>query len=138
MEYPDSYTPKTIISNEMYDDYLLQLHREIAHSLAKSLDPPNPFRGTIEEGNVKILLNDTNDLHWALTYCEKKIHAEEHKYIIMGDPHTIGYSIEILERMESELNIPGTFIKTKEWIIFLLNTSEFNKLIIEKNEIVIK
>jgi hypothetical protein len=56
----------------------------------------------------------------------------------MGDPNTIGYSMSILERMESELSIPGTFIKTKEWIIFLLNTNEFDKLIIEKNEIVIK
>jgi hypothetical protein len=138
MEYSESYVPKRVIGKEMYDDYLLQLHREIAHNLAKSLDPPNPFRGTIEEGNVKILLNDTNDLHWALTYCEKKIHAEEYKYIIMGDPNTIGYSMSILERMESELSIPGTFIKTKEWIIFLLNTNEFDKLIIEKNEIVIK
>jgi hypothetical protein len=138
MEYSESYVPKTIIGKEMYDDYLLQLHREISYNLAENIDPPNPFRGPITDGNVKILVNDTNDLHWGLTYCENKILADEYEYVIIGDPHTIGYTIDILERMKSEMSIPATFIKTKEWIIFLLNISENDKLTIQNNEIVIK
>ena len=124
-----TYEPRTIISPEQYDEYLLDLHRTLA-TIAEDHDPPNPFRGLIEEGdNIKVVVNDTNDLHFCIEHFEKKIAANEIEHVIIGDPHTLGYTIEALERMVE--NTSAEFTKSKQWIIVKLNTS--NKKLVIKN-----
>ena len=124
-----AYEPRTIISPEQYDEYLLDLHRTLA-TIAEDQDPPNPFRGLIEEGdNVRVVVNDTNDLHFCIEHFNKKINASEAEHVVIGDPNTLGYTIEALERMMDGLD--ATFTKNKQWIIVMLNTS--NKKLVIKN-----
>ena len=83
MEYTDDYKPKITIADVEYDSYLLQLHREIvSNKIAEDRDSPNPFRATIIEDNVKTVINDTNDLHYALKHFEKKIELGIYDYEI--------------------------------------------------------
>jgi len=138
MEYEDYYEPKIIIGKELYDDYLLQLHREVSYNIAVNLDPPNPFRSNIEEGNIRILVNDTNDLHWALKYCERKIIEKEYEYVIIGDPNTIGYSSDVLENMCDDIKLETQIIKNKDWIICMININNRDNIIIKDNKIVIE
>jgi hypothetical protein len=138
MEYTNQYEPRIIIDDGYYDSYLLQLHREIvANKIAEDQDPPNPFRKEIVEDNVKIVVNNTNDLHYALKYFEKRIDREEHKYVIVGDPNSVGYKYESLQRMCEDIKYYTTLIKTKDWIICTININDNNKLIIENNKLVV-
>ena len=67
------YEPKIIIREEQYQEYLLSLHRTLGN-LAENRDPPNPFRSLLEEGdNLKIIVNDTNDLRHCIKEFEQKI-----------------------------------------------------------------
>jgi len=138
MEYTDDYEPKIIIADADYDSYLLQLHREIiANKLAEDHDTPNPFREHIIEDNVKIAVNDTNDLHYALKHFEKKIELEIYKYVIVGDPHVLGYNYDTLQSICTDINYNTKVIQTKDWIICLININEENKLIIKNNRLVV-
>ncbi len=138
MEYTDDYEPKIIIADGDYDSYLLQLHREIvANKLAEDRDAPNPFRERIIEDNIKIVVNDTNDLHYALKHFEKKIELGIYDYVIIGDPNVLGYKYDTLQSMCVDMNYYTKLIKTKDWIICLINISENNKLIVENNRLVI-
>lgn len=138
MEYTDDYEPKMIIADADYDSYLLQLHREIvANKLAEDRDSPNPFRERIVEDNVKIVVNDTNDLHYALKHFEKKIELGIYEYVIVGDPHVLGYKYDSLQGICADINYNTVVIQTKDWIICLININEENKLIIENNRLVI-
>lgn len=130
----EPYEPKTVISPEHYDEYLLDLHRTLS-ATTENQDPPNPFSSVVEaDDNIKVVVNDTNDLHYCIEHLEKKINENEIEYAIIGDPHTIGYSLEALERMMQTVSIDATFIKSKQWIIVMLNTSD-KKLVIRNRKL---
>jgi hypothetical protein len=138
MEYTDDYKPKITIADVEYDSYLLQLHREIvSNKIAEDRDSPNPFRATIIEDNVKTVINDTNDLHYALKHFEKKIELGIYDYVIVGDPHVIGYNYDTLQSMCGDIKYYTKLIKTKDWIICTININDNNKLIIENNKLVV-
>lgn len=129
----DGYAPRIIIQHDMYDDYLLDLHRTLSY-MAENRDPPNPFRGLIEEGdNLKIAINDTNDLHFCIKHFERKILDGELESVIIGDPHTFGYGFELIEKMCEDLEVPVKWNKDKRWITVMLNTH--GKLVIEHGKI---
>lgn len=133
----ENYEPRIIISPENYDSHLLDLHRQLAQ-FAENLDPPNPFRGLLEEGdNIKIAINDTNDLHFCIKYFEKKILDGELTNVVIGDPHTVGYSFEAIEKMAEEISIVVDWNKNKDWIIVMLNTT-IDNLVIEHGKIRVK
>lgn len=138
MEYTDDYKPKITIVDTEYDSYLLQLHREIvSNKIAENRDSPNPFRAKIVEDNVKTVINDTNDLHYALKHFEKKIELGIYDYVIVGDPHVIGYNYDTLQSMCRDIKYYTKAIQTKDWIICLINIKDSNKLIIENNRLVV-
>jgi hypothetical protein len=138
MEYTNEYEPRIIIDDAYYDSYLLQLHREIVAScIAEDRDSPNPFREKIVEDNVKTVVNDTNDLHYALKYFEKQIDLKKHEYVIIGDPNSIGYKYESLQHMCKDIKYYTKLIQTKDWIICTININDNNKLIIENNKLVV-
>lgn len=136
MNYDNEYTPKIIIAEDYYDDYMLELHRELS-TIAENKDPPNPFRPKLEEGNVKIVINDTNDLHWCIKYFERKIIDGELKYVIIGDPNSFGYGDTILDNMSKDINLSFDYMKSKQWIITMINIDN-KKLIIENNRLNIR
>ena len=128
------YQPKVVIREEQYQEYLLDLHRTIAN-FAEDRDPPSPFRGLIEEGdNIRIVVNDTNDLRFCIEHFQKRILDGELEHVIIGDPHTIGYSIDAIERMTSDLEISADWSRDKDWIIIKLNTVD-KKIVIENRKI---
>ena len=130
----EDYEPKNVIRHEEYDNYLLDLHRTIAN-FAEDRDPPSPFRGLIEEGdNIRIVVNDTNDLRFCIEHFQKRILDVELERVIIGDPHTIGYSIDAIERMTSDLEISADWSRDKDWIIIKLNTVD-KKIVIENRKI---
>ena len=133
MKYDNEYVPKIIISPEYYDDYLLELHRELS-SIARNDDPPNPFRPKLEEGNAKVVINDTNDLHWCIKYFERKIIDDELKYVIIGDPNSFGYGDVLLDNMSKDSELPLDYIKSKQWIIVMINIDN-KKLVIKNNRL---
>ena len=130
----EHYQPKIIIRNEQYEEYLLDLHRSLGY-MAENRDPPNPFRSLLEEGdNLKIIVNDTNDLHHCIKEFEDKIKEGELENVIIGDPHTFGYGFELLDKMIEDVDIPCVWMKDKRWIIIMLNIDD-KKLIIEQSRI---
>ncbi len=130
----EDYEPKNVIRHEEYDNYLLDLHRTIAN-FAEDRDPPSPFRGLIEEGdNIRIVVNDTNDLRFCIEHFQKRILDGELEHVIIGDPHTIGYSVDAIERMTSDLEISADWSRDKDWIIIKLNTVD-KKIVIENRKI---
>ena len=130
----EDYEPKNVIRHEEYYNYLLDLHRTIAN-FAEDRDPPSPFRGLIEEGdNIRIVVNDTNDLRFCIEHFQKRILDGELEHVIIGDPHTIGYSIDAIERMTSDLEISADWSRDKDWIIIKLNTVD-KKIVIENRKI---
>lgn len=134
----DNYEPRVIIPEEHKTEYLISLHRTLGYT-AENLDPPSPFRGLLEEGdNLKIVLNDTNDLRHCIKEFEDKILEGELKHVIIGDPHTFGYGVQILDKMLEDVSIPAFWEKDKQWILVKLNIVAENKLIIEESRIRIK
>lgn len=135
----EEYEPKRIISEEDYDSYLLMLHRDLAR-IAENLDPPNPFRGLVEESEgMAVRINDTNDLPYAISYMENHLIDEKgYRHIILADPRPIGYSNDLLETISKSTIYPCQWFKTKEWIIFFINTNEDYKLVIYNNKFFIK
>lgn len=130
----DDYQPKIIIREEQYQEYLLDLHRTLGY-LAENRDPPNPFRSLLEEGdNLKIIINDTNDLRFCIKEFEDKIKEGELEHVIIGDPHTFGYGFQLLDKMVEDVEIPVDWIKDKRWIIIKLNIDD-KKLVIEQSRI---
>lgn len=136
----DEYEPHLIMTPEDYDEYLLMLHRDLASNMAINLDPPNPFRGMVEESeNLAIRINDTNDLPYAISYMEKKLIGEQgFTHVILADPRPIGYSNDLLDTLAENTTYPCQWYKTKEWIIFILNTKDDYKLVIKENKFFIE
>lgn len=130
----DQYEPKIIITPEQYDSHLLNLHREVGY-LCENRDPPNPFRGLLEEGdNLRIAINDTNDLRFCVKHFEERIADGEFEHVIIGDPNAFGYGFELLDKILEDVEIPAEWNKNKQWIFILLNTDK-NKLVIEHGKI---
>ena len=130
----EDYEPKIIIRQEQYENYLLDLHRTIGY-MSENRDPPNPFRSLLEEGdNLKIIVNDTNDLRFCIEHFERKISDGELTNVIIGDPHTFGYSLESLDKMIENINVPISYLRDKKWIIVMLNTDN-KMLVIEDGKI---
>lgn len=131
------YEPKIIIREEQYQEYLLNLHRTLGN-LAENRDPPNPFRSLLEEGdNLKIIVNDTNDLRHCIKEFEQKILDGDLEYVIIGDPHTYGYGFQLLDKMVEDLDLPITWRKDKQWIIVEINIDN-KQLVIENNKLKIE
>ena len=128
------YQPKIIITPEQYDSHLLNLHREIGF-ISENRDPPNPFRGLLEEGNnLKIVVNDTNDLRFCVKHFEERITDGEFEHVIIGDPNSFGYGFQILDKMLEDIKISASWNKNKQWIFVMLNINN-KKLIIEHGKI---
>lgn len=131
------YEPKIIIREEQYQEYLLSLHRTLGN-LAENRDPPNPFRSLLEEGdNLKIIVNDTNDLRHCIKEFEQKILDGDLEYVIIGDPHTYGYGFQLLDKMVEDLDLPIRWRKDKQWIIVEINIDN-KQLVIENNKLKIE
>jgi len=131
------YEPKIIIREEQYQEYLLNLHRTLGN-LAENRDPPNPFRSLLEEGdNLKIIVNDTNDLRHCIKEFEQKILDGDLEYVIIGDPHTYGYGFQLLDKMVEDLELPIKWRKDKQWIIVEINIDN-KQLVIENNKLKIE
>jgi len=131
------YEPKIIIREEQYQEYLLNLHRTLGN-LAENRDPPNPFRSLLEEGdNLKIIVNDTNDLRHCIKEFEQKILDGDLEYVIIGDPHTHGYGFQLLDKMVEDLDLPIKWRKDKQWIIVEINIDN-KQLVIENNKLKIE
>ena len=132
------YEPKRIIMPEMYDEYELLLHRELA-SYAVTLDPPNPFRKSIMESpDVKIVVNDTNDLPFVIKHFETQVEDNKYTTVIIGDPAPLGYSLDVLDRLNDESPLVSRYIRNKDWIIYMINIDAHEKLYIEDGKFVIK
>ena len=132
------YEPKRIIMPEMYDEYELLLHRELA-SYAVNLDPPNPFRKSIMESpDIKIIVNDTNDLPFVIKHFETQVEDNKYTTVIIGDPAPLGYSLDVLDRLNDESPYKSRFIRNKDWIIYMINIDVHEKLYIEDGKFVIK
>jgi hypothetical protein len=128
------YQPKIIIREEQYQEYLLDLHRTLGH-IAINRDPPNPFRSLLEEGdNLKIIVNDTNDLRHCIKEFEQKILDGDLENVIIGDPHTFGYGFELLDKMIEDVEVPIHYFKDKHWITVMINIDNKN-LVIEQSRI---
>ena len=128
------YQPKIIIREEQYQEYLLDLHRTLGY-LAENRDPPNPFRSLLEEGdNLKIIVNDTNDLRHCIKEFEQKILDGDLEHVIIGDPHTFGYGFDLIEKMIEDVELPISWSKDKRWIIVMINIDNKN-LVIEQSRI---
>ena len=128
------YQPKVIIREEQYQEYLLDLHRTLGY-MAENRDEPNPFRSLLEEGdNLKIIVNDTNDLRHCIKEFEQKILDGDLENVIIGDPHTFGYGFELIEKMIEDVELPISWSKDKRWIIVMINIDN-KKLVIEQSRI---
>jgi hypothetical protein len=134
----EEYEPRIIMTDNEYAQYRLLLHRELA-TIAENRDPPSPFRPLLEEGyNLKIVVNHTNDLPWVIERFEEKIINGDYEHVIIGDPKTLGYSMDTLDRLLEDRDVSATYYKNKEWIIFLLNITKNNKLVIEQSKIIVE
>lgn len=132
------YEPKRIIMSEMYDEYELLLHRELA-SYAVNLDPPNPFRKTITESlGINIVVNDTNDLPFVVKHFEQQIEDGKYTTVIIGDPAPLGYSLEVLDRLNDESPYVSRYIRNKDWIVYMINIDAHEKLYIEDGKFTIR
>jgi hypothetical protein len=133
----EEYTPKRIISEVDYDNYLLMLHRELANlKIIENTDPPSPFRKfLLQEEDIKIVINDTNDLYYCIRYFVDQIQNDEIKHAIIGDPYTLGYKHDVLDKMTGDFNLPVSFVKNKDWIIALINITDSESIIIEDSTI---
>lgn len=128
------YQPKVIIREEQYQEYLLDLHRTLGY-MAENRDEPNPFRSLLEEGdNLKIIVNDTNDLKYCIDAFVENIKDGKLEHVIIGDPHTFGYGFQLLDKMVEQVDIPCAWSKDKSWILIMLNIDN-KKLVIEQSRI---
>lgn len=132
------YEPKRIIMPEWYDEYELMLHRELA-AFSVNLDSPNPFRKTINETiGIKIVVNDTNDLPFVIKHFEEQITDGIEETVIIGDPASHGYGLEVLNRLVDESKYTCRYIRNKEWIIYMINIDADKKLYIEDGKFLLK
>jgi hypothetical protein len=133
------YQPKVIISETMQPAYKLMLYKEV-EKLCENNEPANPFKSSIiEEGeNLKIALNTTNDLQWAINYWNDEISNEKFKHVILGDPDPAGYKKEVIENILSECKHKSKFVINKDWIIVQINIDDINNLVVKDSKIIVE
>lgn len=129
------YEPKIILKDFEYGEHLTSLYKEVAH-LSENLDPPNPFSSSITSAdNLKIVVNDTNDLRFCIKHFENKIKNKEYEHVIIGDPNSFGYGDTLLQHMIDDVEIPIKYIKGLRWILVLINISDDTKLTIKNTKV---
>lgn len=115
------YEPRIILKDFEYGEHLTSLYKEVA-KISENLDPPNPFSSSITAGdNLKIVVNDTNDLRFCIKHFENKIKNDDCKYVIIGDPNSFGYGDELLQHMTDDVDLPIQYFKGPKWILVLIN-----------------
>ena len=130
------YQPKVIISETMQPAYKLMLYKEV-EKLCENNEPANPFKSSIiEEGeDLKVALNTTNDLQWAIKFWDDEISNNNIKHVILGDPDPAGYKTEIIEQVLSECVNKSKLTINKDWIIVQINIDETNNLVVKDSKI---
>lgn len=130
------YQPKVIISETMQPAYKLMLYKEVER-LCDNKEPANPFKSSIiEEGqDLKIALNTTNDLQWAIKYWDKEILDNNIKHVILGDPDPGGYKKEVIENILSECKHKSKLVMNRDWIIAQINIDDSNNLVVKDSKI---
>jgi hypothetical protein len=130
------YQPKVIISETMQPAYKLMLYKEVER-LCENNEPANPFKSSIiEEGeDLKVALNTTNDLQWAIKYWDDEISNNNIKHVILGDPDPAGYKKDIIEQVLSKCINKSKLIINKDWIIVQINIDENNNLVVKDSKI---
>ena len=130
------YQPKVIISETMQPAYKLMLYKEV-EKLCENNEPANPFKSSIiEEGeDLKVALNTTNDLQWAIKFWDDEISNNNIKHVILGDPDPAGYKREIIEQVLSKCVNKNKLTINKDWIIVQINIDETNNLVVKDSKI---
>ena len=130
------YQPKVIISETMQPAYKLMLYKEVER-LCENNEPANPFKSSIiEEGeDLKVALNTTNDLQWAIKYWDDEISNNNIKHVRLGDPDPAGYKKDIIEQVLSKCINKSKLIINKDWIIVQINIDENNNLVVKDSKI---
>tara|TARA_B100001057_G_scaffold28044_1_gene25775 strand:+ start:7480 stop:7884 length:405 start_codon:yes stop_codon:yes gene_type:complete len=130
------YQPKVIITETMQSAYKLMLYKEV-EKLCENNEPANPFKSSvIEEGeDLKVALNTTNDLQWAIRYWDDEISNENIKHVILGDPDPAGYKKEIIQEVIANCNNKSKLTINKDWIIVQINIDDNNKLVVKDSKI---
>ena len=115
------------------------LYKEVER-LCENNEPSNPFKSSIiEEGEgLKIALNTTNDLQWAINYWNDEISNDKFKHVILGDPVPAGYKNEVIENILSECKHKSKFIINKDWIIVQINIDDGNNLVVKDSRIIVE
>lgn len=129
------YEPKVIIPTEEQSEYKLMLFKEVI-KLCEDNQPVNPFKTIYEEGEgLRIALNTTNDLPWAINYWDNEISNNNIKHVILGDPNPSSYSQEVLVNCISSCKNISTFHITEDWYMALINIDGLNKLVVNESKI---
>lgn len=120
----------------MQPAYKLMLYKEV-EKLCENNEPANPFKSSIiEEGeDLKVALNTTNDLQWAIKFWDDEISNNNIKHVILGDPDPAGYKIEIIEQVLSKCVNKSKLTINKDWIIVQINIDETNNLVVKDSKI---
>ena len=130
----EPYSPRRILTEkqeaEIGGDFLAYLIKN-----ADNQDPITPFSSikTIDD-NLRIHINRTNDLKWAIDNAIGWINNDECDYVILGDD-VDAYSTELCTGLQEVFQAYASVVITKEedWIIVKINIK--NKKIIVQNQI---
>ena len=129
----EPYSPKRILTDEQEaeigGDFLAYLIKN-----ADNQDPITPFSSikTIDD-NLRIHINRTNDLKWAIDDAIGWINNDECDYVILGDDID-AYSTELCTDIQDLFKPYVSVVITKEedWIILKINIK--NKKIVVQNQ----
>jgi|TARA_B110000438_G_scaffold2828_1_gene2911 hypothetical protein len=129
----EPYSPKRILTDEQEaeigGDFLAYLIKN-----ADNQDPVTPFSSikTIDD-NLRIHINRTNDLKWAIDDAIGWINNDECDYVILGDDID-AYSTELCTDIQDLFKPYVSVVITKEedWIIVKINIK--NKKIVVQNQ----
>lgn len=129
----EPYSPKRILTDEQEaeigGDFLAHLIKN-----ADNQDPVTPFSSikTIDD-NLRIHINRTNDLKWAIDDAIGWINNDECDYVILGDDID-AYSTELCTDIQDLFKPYVSVVITKEedWIIVKINIK--NKKIVVQNQ----
>lgn len=130
------YEPKIIIPTEEQSEYKLMLFKEVI-KFCEDNQPVNPFKTIYEEGEgLRIALNTTNDLPWAIRYWDNSDNWDSNiKHVILGDPNPNSYGKEVIMDCVSRCEHPSTFLFSKDWYMALINIDGTNKLVVNESKI---
>ena len=129
----EPYSPRRILTDEQEaiigGDFLAYLIKS-----ADNQDPITPFSNikTIDD-RLRVHINRTNDLKWAIDDAIGWINNDECDYVILGDDAD-AYSTELCEVLQElfERFAPIEIYKEDEWIIAKINIK--NKQLVVNNQ----